>query len=82
MKQLKKSAKDMEMVFQEDHELFTKLISAIPDAVILTDMQGKIIFVNDVGIKLLGYSSAEEDYWKRCTFVYRHHNSIRKRKEI
>jgi PAS domain S-box-containing protein len=57
---LEKSAKDMERFFQENHELFTKIVSAIPDAVILSDLQGKIIFVNDVGVKLAGYASTKE----------------------
>jgi PAS domain S-box-containing protein len=60
MKQLKKSAADMEIVFQEGHELFIKLISVIPDAVLLTDMNGKVIFVNDIGIQSIGYSSAKK----------------------
>jgi len=50
----------MEMVFSEGHELFTKLISVIPDAVLLTDMNGKIIFVNDIGVNVIGYSSAKK----------------------
>ncbi|MGD0275443.1 MAG: PAS domain S-box protein [Syntrophales bacterium] len=57
---MKKPVKDMKIVFQDEHELFTKLISAIPDTVILTDVQGKIIFVNDVGIKLLRSTSAKK----------------------
>jgi PAS domain S-box-containing protein len=60
MKQLRKQAKDTARFFREDHELFTKLISAIPDAVTLTDRQGKIIFVNDVALKLGGYTSAKQ----------------------
>ncbi|MGD0276387.1 MAG: PAS domain S-box protein [Syntrophales bacterium] len=56
---MQKLSKDIAMVFQEDPELFIKLISVMPDAVLLTDMQGKIIFMNDIGIELLGYSSAE-----------------------
>jgi len=57
---LKKSAEKMEMVFSEGHELFTKLVSVIPDAVLLTDMNGKIIFVNDIGVNVVGYSSAKK----------------------
>ncbi|MGD0276389.1 MAG: PAS domain S-box protein [Syntrophales bacterium] len=62
MKQLRKSAsdRDMEKFFQEDKALFTKLYFTIPDAVILTDLRGKIIFVNDVAIKLGGYSNAKK----------------------
>ncbi|MGD0277224.1 MAG: PAS domain S-box protein [Syntrophales bacterium] len=57
---LKKSAEKMEMVFSEGHELFTKLISVIPDVVVLTDMNGKIIFINDIGVQLAGYSRAKK----------------------
>ncbi|MGD0277379.1 MAG: PAS domain S-box protein, partial [Syntrophales bacterium] len=57
---LKESAKKMETVFREDQELFKRLISFIPDAVILTDMNGKVIFVNDFGVRLLGYSGVKK----------------------
>jgi PAS domain S-box-containing protein len=57
---LEKSAKAMKMVFREGHELFTKLISVIPDAVLLTDMDGKVIFVNDIGIQVIGYTTAKK----------------------
>jgi PAS domain S-box-containing protein len=57
---LKKSVKKMETVFPEDQDLLKKLLSVIPDAVILTDLLGKVIFVNDVAIKLAEYSTAKK----------------------
>jgi PAS domain S-box-containing protein len=54
---LQKTAKKMDMVFQEGHELFSKLISVIPDTVIVIDLTGKIIFINEPGVKTFGYSS-------------------------
>ena len=75
-----KPSKDMEMVFQESHELFAKLISVIPDAVILTNMQGKIIFVNDVGIKLLRSTSEKKIIGKDAlSFIsLQHHKKAEK----
>jgi PAS domain S-box-containing protein len=52
--------KKMELALQESQELYAKLISAIPDAVLQTDMNGKIVFINDVGVQLSGYTSADE----------------------
>jgi PAS domain S-box-containing protein len=57
---LKESAEKMEMVFNEGHGLFTKLISVIPDGVVLADMHGKIIFINEFGVNSSGYASPSE----------------------
>ena len=49
-----------EEALQKSLELYDKLISASPDAIVQTDMNAKIFMVNDVGVQLSGYSSAEE----------------------
>lgn len=44
----------------ENEELYRKLISTLPDMVAITDLEGKLIFINELGIKLSGYNSFSE----------------------
>ena len=44
---------------QESEELFGKLIAAIPDAVVRTDVEGQILFVNEIAFQISGYDRAE-----------------------
>jgi len=40
-------------------ELNAKLLAAIPDCVVRTDIEGRILFINDVGLKMNGYESRD-----------------------
>jgi two-component system, cell cycle sensor histidine kinase and response regulator CckA len=48
-----------EKSLQETEELYSKLIAAIPDIVVRTDVSGQVLFVNDVALQLGGYQRAE-----------------------
>ena len=50
----------VEEELHKSQELYGKLISTIPDVIIQTDMSARIVLINDVGVQLSGYSSAEE----------------------
>ncbi|MDR5659656.1 PAS domain S-box protein [Serpentinicella sp. ANB-PHB4] len=54
--------KRFEKSLKENAEKQEKIISFLPDAVFLVDQEenGKIQFVNDFGVKLLGYESPDE----------------------
>lgn len=52
--------KHIQEALAENEELYRKLISTLPDMIVITDLQGKIIFVNELGIKLSGYQSFTE----------------------
>lgn len=52
--------KNIQEALAENEELYRKLISTLPDMIVITDLQGKIIFVNEQGIKLSGYESFTE----------------------
>ena len=43
----------------ESAELHAKLLAVIPDPVIRTDIDGKILFVNDIALQMSGYSREE-----------------------
>jgi PAS domain S-box-containing protein len=44
----------------ENEELYKKLIATLPDMIVITDLEGKIMFMNDLGVRLSGYSGFEE----------------------
>ena len=44
----------------ENEELYKKLIATLPDMIVITDLEGKIMFMNDLGVRLSGYSHFEE----------------------
>jgi PAS domain S-box-containing protein len=46
-------------ILLENERLFRSLFSTMPDIVIRADMEGNLLFVNDNGIKLSGYSKEE-----------------------
>jgi two-component system, cell cycle sensor histidine kinase and response regulator CckA len=48
-----------EKSLQETEELYSKLIAAIPDIVVRTDVTGQVLFVNDVVLQLGGYQRDE-----------------------
>ena len=44
---------------KESEELYSKLIAAVPDMVIRTEVDGKILFVNEVALQISGHGWAE-----------------------
>ena len=49
-----------ENALKESEELYRKLIATLPDIIVITDLKGNIIFLNEVGIKFSGYANFEE----------------------
>ncbi|MFO7527074.1 MAG: PAS domain S-box protein [Ignavibacteriaceae bacterium] len=52
--------KQIQEALRENEELYKKLISALPDMIVITDLNGNILFMNDLGLKISGYSSFED----------------------
>lgn len=48
-----------EDALRHSEELNAKLLAAIPDFVVRTDMEGRIEFVNDAGLRISGYAREE-----------------------
>jgi two-component system, cell cycle sensor histidine kinase and response regulator CckA len=48
-----------EKMLQETDELYSKLIAAIPDIVVRTDVNGQVLFLNDVALQVSDYQRAE-----------------------
>ncbi|MFA4877492.1 MAG: PAS domain S-box protein [Methanoregula sp.] len=44
----------------ESEELHRRMIATIPDIVVRTDAEGKIIYINDIGVKMSGFGSADD----------------------
>ncbi len=51
--------KDVENALKKSEEILTKLINAIPDIIVRTDLEGNIIFINDYALKFSHYSRDE-----------------------
>jgi diguanylate cyclase (GGDEF)-like protein/PAS domain S-box-containing protein len=51
--------KQAEIALRKSEELYTKLVNAIPDIIVRTDLDGKIIFVNNYTMLMSGYSWEE-----------------------
>ncbi|HPI92363.1 MAG TPA: PAS domain S-box protein [Deltaproteobacteria bacterium] len=51
--------KQAEEALRKSEELYSRLVDTIPDVVVRTDLEGKILFVNDDTIKTSGYSREE-----------------------
>jgi PAS domain S-box len=49
-----------EEALKESEELYRKLIATLPDIICITNVNGEIIFLNEVGIRFSGYSNFEE----------------------
>ncbi|MBN1548704.1 MAG: PAS domain S-box protein, partial [Syntrophaceae bacterium] len=43
----------------ESEEVYNKLLATIPDPVFRADVQGRIMFVNDVALRISGYAKEE-----------------------
>ncbi|MDD5170321.1 MAG: PAS domain S-box protein, partial [Syntrophales bacterium] len=49
----------VDAALRESEELYTKTIATMPDIMVRLGLDGEILFVNDVGLRLSGYDSAE-----------------------
>jgi len=49
----------MKEALRESEELCAKLLAAIPDPVVRTDTEGRIVFANDIALQISGYSREE-----------------------
>lgn len=52
--------KQVQEALIENEELYRKLISTLPDIIVITDLSGKILFMNEIGVRLSGYANFEE----------------------
>jgi two-component system, cell cycle sensor histidine kinase and response regulator CckA len=57
--EVQKELRYAEKTLQETEELYSKLIAAIPDVVVRTDVNGRILFVNDIALQISGYQQSE-----------------------
>lgn len=48
-----------EDALKKSEELFSRLIAAIPDMVVRTDINGEVLFINHIGLELSGYEESE-----------------------
>jgi PAS domain S-box-containing protein len=48
-----------ETALRDSEELYRRLVASIPDMIVRTDLEGSILFVNDVGVRLSGAESAQ-----------------------
>ncbi|MEO8232453.1 MAG: PAS domain S-box protein [Ignavibacteriota bacterium] len=49
-----------EAALKESEELYKKLLATLPDIISITDLNGNIVFINEVGMKFIGYDNLEE----------------------
>jgi two-component system, cell cycle sensor histidine kinase and response regulator CckA len=52
--------KRVERVLRESEELYRKLVTSIPDIIVRSDLEGNIVYINDVNLKVLGYESSKD----------------------
>ena len=51
--------KDTENALKKSEEIYTRLVNAIPDLIVRTDIEGKILFINDYALQISGYRRDE-----------------------
>ena len=61
--------KHTEEALRASEELYTKLVNAIPDIIVRTDLAGNIFFVNDYALQMSGYSREEIVGKNLLTFI-------------
>lgn len=54
---------------KKSEEIYTRLVNAIPDAVMRINLDGKVLFVNDAAIRISGYSRDEIEGQNMLWFV-------------
>ena len=54
---------------RKSEELYTRLVEAIPDVIVRTDLQGNILFVNDYTLQIGGYRREELEGHNLITFI-------------
>jgi PAS domain S-box-containing protein len=54
---------------QKSEESYTKLVNTIPDVIVRTDLDGKIIFVNDYTLQMSGYPRQEVEGQNMLNFI-------------
>jgi PAS domain S-box-containing protein len=58
-----------EEFLRKSQELYTKLVAAIPDVIIRTDLEGNILFVNENTLKIGGYRREEIEGHNMIKFI-------------
>ena len=54
---------------RKSEELYTKLVNAIPDIIVQTDLKGNIVFINDYALQISGYSREELEGYNLFLFI-------------
>ena len=49
-----------EIELRKNEELYSKLVSTLPDIIVITDIEGNIQFVNNVGVRISGNPTADD----------------------
>lgn len=55
---------------QKSEESYTKLVNTIPDVIVRTDLDGKILFVNDYTLQISGYKREEIEGRHMLKFIF------------
>ena len=61
--------KQAEEALKKSQKLYTTVVNTIPDIIIRTDIQGKIIFVNDYTLRISGYKRDEIEGQNMLMFI-------------
>lgn len=61
--------KRAEDALRASEELYTRLVNTIPDIIVRTDLEGKILFANDYTLRISGYSLQEIEGRNIFTFI-------------
>ncbi len=54
---------------QKSEESYTKLVNTIPDVIVRTDLDGKVVFVNDYTLQISGYARKEIEGQNMLKFI-------------
>ncbi|MBN2437672.1 MAG: PAS domain S-box protein [Deltaproteobacteria bacterium] len=61
--------KNAEEALRESEELYTRLVDAIPDIIVRTDLDGQILFVNDHALRISDYGREEIEGQNMLAFI-------------